>query len=117
MSRQLDEAHVNNEDLSEKSKRRTSDYQTEVERQAEEIKRLHNQLLDKHDSIKIMTVGQEQYKAKAEELEEELEVKCAEITHIRAKLAEAEQRIDAVISSKKSEGSLAVECEHLKMDN
>ena len=64
-----------------------------------------------------MTVGQEQYKAKAEELEDELEVKCAEITHIRAKLAEAEQRIDAVMASKKSEGCLAMEVEHLKMDN
>ncbi len=117
MSRQLDEAHVSNEDLSDKTKRRTSDYQTEFERQAEEIKRLHNQLLDKHDSIKIMTVGQEQYKAKAEELEEELEVKCAEITHIRAKLAEAERRVDDALCSKKSEGCLAVEVEHLKIDN
>ena len=92
-------------------------YQTEIDLRDEEIARLKAQLLNRDDEIKVINVKLTQASTSHSELEKEVEFKCSEINKTKVKLAETEKALDDLFLSRKSEGAIALELEHLKADN
>jgi hypothetical protein len=56
----------------DKSRFKVNSYQREIDVREEEISRLKNQVLNKDDAIKVISVAQERFKQQTMELEEEV---------------------------------------------
>ena len=101
----------------DRQKSRMGDFQQEISQRDEEVARYRAQVMNRDDEMKVFKVRFEQMENSVGDLEEEVEFKCSEINKLRVGMAEAEKTIDDLYLSRKSEGAVTLELEHLKADN
>jgi hypothetical protein len=101
----------------DKSRFKVNSYQREIDVREEEIGRLKNQLMNKDDAIKVISVAQERFKQQTMELEEEVQRKAIMIRTMGTSIKDGEKAVDSLSLNRRAEGTALLEVEHLKADN
>lgn len=92
-------------------------FQTQIRERDEEIARLRELLKGKEESLESAVARHDIVRTKMQDFGAEVQQRDSEISSLRKQLAQLQRTADTAILSRKGEGPLMVQVEHLKSDN
>lgn len=117
MSRKLAEVDTVQADINEKHKMKLQQYQGEIDLREIEINRIKKLLEQKDSDCSLLTTKLQISEDRANDLDEEMEMKSGENNRLRKQVADMEAAMQDLYKSRKGQGTLQIEMESLKSDN